>query len=199
MTDTTSKHVSHPLQEIIPLNLKKTAVATAIAALAVPAAAQAEKPQNPGAQGKAKAEQQRSAKAQKQSKAKKAKGVGFTLAGVDFGGLSVTDGKLTAPLSLDPTAANKHARSFLGLTKAQLGGEDVVTVGATDDAVKVVFNGLSSSDAIVATDRVKVIGKVTRTRTKSKGSKPAFTFGALDIRKIVITREAPESETAPAS
>jgi hypothetical protein len=50
---------------------------------------------------------------------------------------------------------------------------------------------------VTATDTVKVIGKVVRTRTKSKGSKPAFKYGAIDIRKVVVTREAPE--TAPAS
>ena len=181
------------------MNLKKTAVATAIAALAVPAAAQAKKPEAPGAQGKAKAEQQRSAKA---PKAKKAKGVGFTIAGVDLAGLTVTDGKLTGPITLDPTAANKHARTSLDLTATELAGEDTVTFGAADDAVKVSYEGLTATDAIQPTDTVKVIGKVVRTRTKSKGSKPAFTYGAIDIRKVVITREAPQAapaESAPTS
>ena len=202
MTDTEStQDLSHPHQEN-PLKLNKTAVATVAALFAVPAAAQAEKPQNPGAQGKAKAEQQRSAAAQKQSKAKKAKTVGFTVSGVDLAGLTVTDGKLAAPITLDPTAANKHARTSLDLTATELAGEDTVTFGAADDAVKVSYEGLTATDAIQPTDTVKVIGKVVRTRTKSKGSKPAFTYGAIDIRKVVITREAPQAapaESAPTS
>ncbi len=172
------------------MNLNKTAVATAVAALAVPALAQAEKPENPGAQGKAKAEQKQTAKAQKKSQPK-AQRVGFSIAGVDLANLTVTDGKLAGPITLDPTAANKHARTSLELTATELAGEDTVTLGTAADAVKVSYEGLTATDAIQPTDTVKVIGKVVRTRTKSKGSKPAFKYGALDIRKIVVTREAP--------
>ena len=192
------------------MKLNKTAIATVAAVLAVPAAAQAEKPQNPGAQGKAKAEQQRGAKAQKQSKAKKAKGVGFTLSGTGLSGLTGTT--LTGPLTLDIVSANKHARQALELDKAFIAGSGAFAVPVAEgDAFNVKLDGITDgSDEgtdvsladVVATDTVKVIGKVARTRTKSKGSKPAFTFGAIDIRKVVITREAPESapeESAPAS
>ncbi len=157
------------------MNLKKTAVATAVAALALPGLAQAKKPENPGAQGKAKAEQKKTAKAQK------AKGVGFTVAGVDLAGLTVTDGKLAGALTLDPTSANKHARTLLKLTKADIAGEKTVELGTVGDAVLVRFNGLSSTDALLPTDRVKVIGKVS-------GS-------TLNIRKITVTRGETQTET----
>lgn len=186
------------------MNLKKTAVATALAVLAVPAAAQAAKPENPGAQGKAKAEQQRSAKAQNKSKAK---GVGFTLSGTGLSGLTGTT--LTGPLTLDLVSANKHARLALSVDKAFIAGSETFAVPVAEgDAFKLQLDGITDgSDEgtdvsladVVATDTVKVNGKVVRTRTKSKGSKPVFTYGAIDIRKVVITREAPESETAPAS
>ncbi len=175
------------------MNLKKTAAATAVAALALPAVADAKKPADPGAQGKAKAEQQRSAKAKKQSQ-KKAKGVGFTLSGVDLAGLTVTDGKLAGPVTLDPTAANKHARTFLKVTAEQIAGEDTVQVGTAGDAVRVRFVGLTASDTVLPTDVVKVIGKVTKVR---KGD--TTTVRTLDIRKITVTRGGEqETETQPA-
>ena len=87
------------------MNLKKTAVATAVAALAIPAAAQAEKPANPGSQGKAK---------QSQPKTQK---VGFVLSGTGLAGQTGTTA-LTDPFTLDLVSANKHARNALS-TDAQ--------------------------------------------------------------------------------
>jgi len=211
MTDkSTTQYVSHThlIRRPPTLKLNKTALATVVAVLAVlavPAAAQAEKPQNAGAQGKAKAEQQRGAKAQKPSKAKKAKGVGFTLSGTGLSGLTGTT--LTGPLTLDLVSANKHARQALKVDRAFVAGPETLAVPVAEgDAFTLKLDGITDgsdegSDVsladVVATDTVKVIGKVARTRTKSKGSKPAFTYGAIDIRNVVITREAPEA--APAS
>ena len=152
----------------------------AIAALALPGAAFADQPADPGSQGKAKGKAKQE---QKTSKAKKAKGVGFTVKGTELSGLTVTDGKLAGPFTLDPTSANRHARDFLGLTSQQVAGEDTATLGTAADAVTVRLNGLNAGEAILPTDSVKVIGKVTRVK---KGD--TTTTRTLDIRKVTITR-----------
>jgi hypothetical protein len=164
----------------------KTLALTAIAALAVPAAAQASKPAEPGKQG-------RDTAAQKQAEKKpaKAKGVGFTVQGTGLSALPVADGALTGPLTLDPVAVNKHARTLLTLTQADLDGTGTESFGVAGDKVIVKFNGLTATDALQATDVVKVVGKVTRT-----GKGKAKTLGTLDIRKITITREAAPEQPA---
>ena len=147
----------------------KLIATTAMAALAFPGAALADKPAD---------------KPAKPTKTQKAKGVGFSVGGVDLTGLTVTDGKLAGALTLDPTSVNKHARKFLELSKADVKGEKTVPVGTAGDAVLVKFNGLTSTDSILPTDRVKVIGKLV-------GGK------SLDIRKITITRgDSTETEAA---
>jgi len=156
----------------------KLIATSAAAALAFPAAAAAaDKPADPGAQGKAKAaDQQAKQKKQKQQKAR-----AFTLKGVDVANLTVTDGKLAGPVTLDPTSANRFARTFLDLTKAELKGEDTVTLGTAADAVRITYVGLTATDALQATDTLKVIGRVKD--------------GVLDIRKLVVARETAETET----
>lgn len=155
------------------MNTKRTtALLTAGFALAA-APALADRPDGAGGNGK--------------SKTPASKGVGFTVAGVDLTGLSVTDGALTGALSLDPTSANSHARSFLGLTRAELNGEDLVSFGTSGDKVLVRYVGLASTDVVQPTDRVKVIGKVTRVRKSATA-----TVRRLDIRRITVTRGAPE-------
>ena len=192
------------------MNLKKTAVAAAVAALSVPAVADAAKPADAGSKGKAKAEQQRSAKAQKKS-APKSQRVGFSLSGT---GLVGQPGQtaLSFPLTLDLVSANKHARTALStqeqkIDKAFIDGTGTFSLPlASGDTFDLKLEGIADGQDegtdvtvadVVAGDSVKVIGKVVRTRTKSKGSKPAFEYGAIDIRKVVITREAPEQEPAP--
>ncbi len=152
----------------------KTLVLTAVAALAVPAAAQAKKPEEPGKQGREKA-------AAKQE-AQKPKGKSFTLKGTGLTALPVTDGALTGPLTLDPTSANKHARTLLTLTKAELRGTGTETIGEAGDKVVVKYEGLTATDALQATDVVKVLGKVVG--------------GKLDVRTITVTREQAEEQPA---
>ncbi len=146
---------------------KKTIALTAVAALALPAVAQAKKPAEPGKQGKdtAAAKQQ----------AQKPKGKAFTLKGTGLTTLPVADGALTGPLTLDPTSANKHARTLLTLSKADLRGTATETFGETGDEVVVKYAGLTATDALQATDVVKVLGKVVG--------------GKLDVRSITVTRE----------
>ena len=157
----------------------KTLALTAVAALALPGIAQATKPAEPGKKG------HDTAAAKKQ--AQKPKGKAFTLKGVGLASLPVTDGALTGALTVDPTSANKHARTLLDLSKADLKGTATETFGETGDKVVVKYVGLTATDALQASDTVKVVGKVVA--------------GKLDIRSITITREAPEQEQeqAPAA
>ena len=154
----------------------KTLALTAFAALALPGAATAAKPEDPGAKGKEKAAATKGAEksAAAKDKAKKAKGKAFTLKGVGLTALPVADGALTGELTLDPTSANKHARTLLELSKDDLGGTATETFGVTGDEVVVKYVGLSETDALQPTDRVKVLGKVVG--------------GELDIRKIKVAR-----------
>ena len=152
----------------------KTLTAVSIAALAVPGAALAE------GKGKGHGKSQT-----KSSHAKGPKGKAFTIQGVDVSAIPVTDGKLTGALTLDPTSANKHARVALELTKAELKGEDTVSFGKADDAVLIKYVGLKSTDSLQPTDKVKVIGKVARSRD----------LNTLNIRKITVIRETTETQT----
>ena len=101
----------------------------------------AAKPEEPGKQGRDKAAAKQDAA---KSHAKKPKGKSFTLKGVGLAELPVTDGALTGALTLDPTNANKHARTPLTLTKADLRGTATETFGETGDAVEVRYKGLTA-------------------------------------------------------
>jgi hypothetical protein len=176
------------------MSKKTTAIITAAGFAAFATPALAERPKEPGKQGRENAAQQQTKQAEKRAakdkKAKKAKGVGFTLSGVGLtGALPVSDGALSGVLNLDVTSANKHARTLLGLDAAEIAGTGTFPVGASGDKVIVKLDGLTASDSLLATDRVKVIGKVTRVR---KGD--TTTTRTLDIRKIVVSRGETETE-----
>jgi hypothetical protein len=154
------------------MNMKtKIIAAAALAAIAVPTVAIADGSDRSGEAHKRNAER----KAAKSTN----KGKAFVVKGVDGSNLTVTDGKLAGPLTLDPTSANKHARTFLELTKTELRGEDTVSFGEANDEVKINYVGLQPTDALQPTDTIKVIGKVTR------ASEPK-----LNIRKITVKRES---------
>ena len=148
----------------------KLIATTALAALAFPGAALADKPAD---------------KPAKPTKTQKAKGVGFSVGGVDLTGLTVTDGKLAGALTLDPTSVNSHARKFLELSKADVKGDKTVSLGTAGDAVVVKYVGLTATDAVKPTDRVKVKGKLTGT--------------TLDIRKVTVSRGDTEDTTTTAA
>jgi hypothetical protein len=183
--------------------MKKTTAAVAVAALALPAAAQADRPQDPGSKGKT-----RSAEAKAgQQKGKKTKGVGFSVSGVALEGLALDQAGtgVAGPFSLDLTSASGHALKALELAKGDVAKQEAVAIPAVaGDAVKVSFEGVTDGADqdtsvgladVVATDRVKVVGKVARTVTKGRTAKGAkFTYGAIDIKKIVITRGETEQD-----
>ena len=193
--------------------MKKTAVAAALTALAVPAAAQADRPDDAGERGRATAEQKRAGhddQRSERSKAKKPRGtqrVGFALKGIGATGLTATDGKLAGPFSLDVTSANKAARKLLELDREAIQGTTPTELPvAADDEAKLRFVGLTDGNAdgkidaadIQPTDRVKVLGKVTRTRTRSGEGEErttTTTYGPLDIKKIIVKRVTETQET----
>jgi hypothetical protein len=176
----------------------KTAVLTAVAALALPAAAHAAKPPEPGKKGRDNAAQKQSANATKK--------VGFSVSGLIVtgetwptfvAGSNDTFTFGTVPFELDLTSANKHARAALGFQKSAIEGTGVTELGgfATDDAFRVVLGGITDpegdgfADDLAAGDRIHIVGKVTRTRNaRERGERQTFTYGAVDIRKVVITR-----------
>ena len=173
------------------MSKKTTAILTTAGFAIFASPALADRPDEPGKQGRDNAAaKQAEQKAKKAKKAKKVKGVGFTLSGIGLTSLPVADGALTGALTLDVTSANKHARTLLELSKTDIAGTSTFPVGTSGDAVVVKFDGLSEGDALQATDRIKVIGKVTRVR---KGDET--TVRTLDIRKIVVSRGETETET----
>jgi hypothetical protein len=156
----------------------KTIAAAALAALTLPAAAIAD-----GSDRAAEAHKKNSERQAKKSHTHKGKA--FTIQGVDFTGVTLNaESELTGPITFDPTSANKHARKALDLTKTELRGEDTVTFGEADDKVILRYVGLQPTDALLPTDKVKVIGKVNRA-------------GELNLRKITVIRET-ETETKTA-
>lgn len=158
----------------------KTLSAAAIAALALTGVAEAKKPEKPA----------------KPAKAPKAQSVGFSATGVGVTGL--TDAG-TGAFSLDLTKANTHALAALKLTKADLAKAVVTQIPADANGFEVrldesVVDGSDEGTDItvadvLATDRVKVIGKVTRTRNaRTAKGKRTSTYSTIDIKKVVVSR-----------
>ena len=173
---------------------------SAVAALAVPAAAQAGKPSDPGKHGRDNAAQKQSASKKSTPRTQK---VGFSLSGLlvqgeTFPTFTATGDRFTVgTFELDLLSANKHARSALGIQKSAITGTGVTTLDdfAANDSFRLVVEGITDtandgfSNDLAAGDRVHVIGKVTRTRNaREQGEKQTYTWGAIDIRKIVVTR-----------
>ena len=104
----------------------------------------------------------------------KPKGKAFTLKGIGLTALPVTDGALTGALTLDPTSANKHARTLLDLSRR------TSAAPRPRPSARPATRSSSSTSASPrptrsqATDVVKVIGKVVERQ--------------LDIRKITVKR-----------
>jgi hypothetical protein len=102
----------------------------------------------------------------------------FFLTGTDVAGLTVTDGKLAGPITLDPTFASAKAFKTLGLTRDKVKSEETIQVGAAGDDVEVKYKGLQATDAIAPTDYIAIFAKTDRET------------GALDIKKIKVWRKA---------
>jgi hypothetical protein len=177
----------------------KLVALTAVVALAAPAAAQAAKPAEPGKKGHT------TAAAKKQ--APKSQKVGFTLrgvlstAGADFPTFTAGTGEnadkssFTDSFQVDLLSANKHARTALEIQKSAIEGTGVTTLDgfSSTDLFLLSYEGFGEDKTLAAGDQVKIIGKVVRTRS-GKGKTATWTYGDVDIRKVVITREAPEAE-----
>ncbi len=133
--------------------------------------------------------------------------VGFTLAGV-LGSDTATFPQFTAvgdnftasAFSLDLTSANKHARNALGIQKSAIEGTGLTAFNFGTDQFKLTVEGITNggdtttwNDDLAAGDRVKVIGKVERTRESHTHGKPTWDYGTVDVRKVIVTREAPQS------
>jgi hypothetical protein len=178
--------------------MKKTAVITAIAALAVPAAALAAQPDNPGQQGRDNA----AAKRQANTNSTTTKWVGFTLKGLLVTGqtfpafTAVGENFTLNDPALDLISANRHARKALDIEPSEIEGTSATPLDLTNtDQFKLNVVGITDAgtigswnDDLAAGDSVKLIGKVERTRTKEPGEKPTFDYGAVNIRKVVVTR-----------
>ena len=183
----------------------KIAVAAALSALVLPVAADAAKPAQPGKKGRDNAAQRKS---QQTPKTKK---VGFTLKGLivaneTFPAFAPVVGTehftLTSdPFELDLISANRAARKKLGIDKTAIEGTVVTEIDelATDDHFRFRTVGITDAGTdgthndLAAGDSVKIIGKVERTRNaKVAGEPTSFTFGDVDVRKVVVIREAPQ-------
>lgn len=189
--------------------MKKTAVAAALTALAVPSAAVADhREHSDRGHGNDRSEQrrgdsqnQRQNRNRSQHRNQRGKQrVGFSLAGT---GLTGTDnGTLALPLTLDITSANKHARKLLEIDRTFIEGTGTKTFGTSGDTFLVRFEGITDTDNdgnlfehVVATDRVKVIGRVLRTRTRDEDGDRTTTYSDLNVRKIVVSREGAEDNS----
>jgi hypothetical protein len=148
---------------------KTTIAAAAVAALALPVGAQAGKPERPAkAAGTTKAQQ-----------------VGFTAAGT----AAAAPAPGATSLTLDLTRANKHARGALGLTRTAVAAAAQTTITDAVPGFRLVFrDGVTAATYDARTDRVRVVGRVARTRTKGAPRASRFTYGAIDVRRVVVTR-----------
>lgn len=158
------------------MNPKKIVLAVAatsvlVAAPALPAAAK----QGQGKQGQQKAAKKLAAKAKKCSKLTK---VGFVAQG-SLGSFDETSVTLTV------TKQNKHARTWLtgndpsfSLAGAKLAFEGIADANG---------NGVGLDD-VVASDRVRVIGKLAQPKRGCEGA------SALTVKKIQAVREVAEED-----
>ena len=159
--------------------------AIAVASLLVlPATAQADHKGEPHGKGNAKGK----SKGQAKSCAKAPK-VGFSVKGtlVTFTADDPTTAANEASVTLTVTKANGHARKS---------GEFAAThtVNAADDAFRLKLSGYEGTDTPSAGDKVKVTGKIARTKAKcaAPGTSTADRYGTPDVRKVKVTDQDPD-------
>ena len=163
-------------------------LAVAVALFAVPATAVATK----GGQGKSQGKTKSCAKTHS---------VGYQVTGTL---VSVTPDEPTttdmseATVTLTVTHANRHARK-----SGELDGA-TYTVPATDvDGFVLKLNGYEGTETPTAGDRVKVKGRIARTKPRcaEEGTSVADRYAAPDVRRVTIwkaeTEVAPEAPEAP--
>ena len=153
----------------------------AIALLAVPATAVAA----PGGQGKAK----NCAKAPK---------VGYIVKGT-LGSVTQDDPNTEAfegTVTFTVTSANSHARKSGDIADQDATTEGVQVAGATytvpaTDAFILRLNGYEGADTPSAGDRVMVIGRIARAKSRcvSDTTSTADRYGAVDVRRVMVWDE----------
>ena len=168
------------------LKISRTLGALAVASLLVlPATAQAHHKTEPHGKGNAKGKSNGQAK----SCAKTPK-VGFSVKGTL---VSVTADDPATPaneasVTLAVTKANRHARRSGELTGP------TYTVNAADDAFRLKLSGYEGTDTPSAGDKVKVTGKIARTKSKcaAEGTSLADRYGEPDVRKVKVSDRDPD-------
>ena len=154
------------MKKIVP------AVMVTLVVTALPAHLAVAKPSHAGKLGKAE-------KQSKLKKCKKSHAVGFvvggTFAGHDAGSVTIS-----------VTEASKHARAYLAADSATF---SKVGVRLSFEGVADTGDGVVGFDDVVASDSVKVIGKLTQPKKACAG------VTTLSVRKIAVTRE--QSKPAP--
>jgi hypothetical protein len=162
-----------------------TTIVAAAALLAVPATAVAAK----GGQGKSQGKVKSCAKAPK---------VGYIVKGTlvsvtqDDPNTEAFEGTVT----LTVTSANSHARKSDDIADQDAATEGVQVAGATytvpaTDAFILRLNGYEGADTPSAGDRVMVIGRIARTKSRcaAEGTSVGDRYGAVDVRRVTIWDE----------
>jgi ABC-type amino acid transport substrate-binding protein len=146
-----------------------TIAAAAVAALALPVGASAAKPEKPA----------------KAAKAPKTQKVGWSASGTT----AAAPAAGATSFDIDLAKASAHALRALQLKKADLKKTETSTITDAVAGFKLVFeDGVTAATFNPATDRVRLIGKVERTRTAKAPKATRFTYGAVDVRKVVVSR-----------
>ena len=165
-------------------------LAVAVALFAVPATAVAAK----GGQGKAKG---------KTKSCEKAHSVGYQVSGTL---VSVTPDDTGTPdneatVTLNVAHANSHAwksGELVDTDPATEGVQATYTVPATDvDGFVLKLNGYEGTETPTAGDRVKVKGRIARTKPRCapEGTSVADRYAAPDVRRVTIWKAAAEEAT----
>jgi hypothetical protein len=172
-------------------------LAMAVALCAVPATAVAAKGGQGKSQGKTK------------SCAKKTPSVGYQVSGTL---VSVTPDDTNTPdneatVTLNVAHANSHAwksGELVDTDPATEGVQATYTVPADDvDGFVLKLNGYEGTETPTAGDRVKVKGRIARTKPRCapEGTSVADRYAAPDVRRVTIwkaeTEVAPEAPEAP--
>lgn len=180
-----------------PMSKRTRTIASAIAAgalLAVPAAALA----TPGHHGKS-----HKAKSHKRmADCTRTQSVGFSVTGTlvavtpDVAGTDASE----ATVTLKVRSANSHARRSGDIADQDAAKRGVQVRGAdftvpAGDAFMLRLRGYEGTDTPSVGDRVKIKGRIVRTKRKcaAPGTSLADRYGAIDVRRVTISDRDPDA------